>query len=695
VNKYIFFLGLLNILYADFPLNGQSWIFVEGGNPNAFSILEDVNPKRIFWVYFEDDNNVQMKYLNLMDSPYSSVFDMATDIQKEFRYTFSGKKGSPFKNLEGFEIPPIFNWVKSKTIGRTYSCKEAIKKRIDIVGIPDYYDSYRMVGKTNDEDYDETKSIWEIDKETITFSQMPSCELIREGQSPIVRFIEAKVNDGVDFKKDVQYACVDGWCNISEEMQDRRVMEVDKKLYFVMTEAFKEEDIMSVYTENVYTLSERNMETIPMDADVYILHLFPQLTWSPRNSLTGKPLGELYWKNTQEMREARLKALSERVTKLEAGWRSPLMVEEKSAVYSVAFDIGSMEEGKWLYLNDKSVNNRWQSNPAWAYKVGEGNTINGMDVNSIAVLLLKIFSKKESPERYEFYDKIEENCGAFWLEAEKEVADYLWTYEKTISANPNIEYCYGSSSDELAARTDGREERRVAEQEYPCALFWTKVENRNSGGNYCYLDESDENAANEDGREAERREMLPVSTCDLYAGVGMTIAYEKWTLAKNNLGEHLDVSQYLWRGCPDPNFGSLPGIPSYEVCEHVPPAGAPGNCVNLNRNDLRKMLISSYPRCGTAPAMDMCVIADYVLYLTEQYPSLDFSGTLASSAWFKRKVACDDYAHIKKSLEGITDAEKKPFCSSEGLDLHTPTMRWGVNGRNWRPRYRPWQEGWI
>ena len=58
MNKYIFFLGLLNILYPDFPLNGQSWIFVEGGNPNAFSILEDVNPKRIFWVYFEDDNNV-------------------------------------------------------------------------------------------------------------------------------------------------------------------------------------------------------------------------------------------------------------------------------------------------------------------------------------------------------------------------------------------------------------------------------------------------------------------------------------------------------------------------------------------------------------------------------------------------------------------------------------------------------------
>lgn len=615
---------------ADFPLAGKAFFVFEGGNRNSFGLLEDVSPKKAFFVRFNSSDNATIRWANLDGKYFNNTLDIATEIQRQFssnKWTNAGR-GSLVNDLN-----VAWSWEENLTLNAKWSCKDALMRMNKVAG-DNYYESYTMTGRVTGVEKSVSGSVGALSSEQTVFDDRPECWLQRKKESALYWYYlenPALKANGLEGNS----ACSQGWCGLRGEVSYRRAN--FKMLNAEVYDSLECRRLPEACTSRLYYDDQEAIHFNP-PSGLYIVHLFPQVVWRPRNVMSGGLHYGVDPVSTAAMRAERKAALDPNATDdpITAGWRSPLVDEALSTTTSFQFRIDEILSTNDVQLRDPSTKPKWTHNPSLAvYYAGQGDDFS---TGTIAKALVVAFSYGKT--RYQFMRNIDANCGADWSTVEKTVATTMYGTSPVMESRVNelIPYCYASQLDEANALFDGREKLRKARDSRPCVLF-------------------------SDAKPA-------------------TNLVKRWKLKTDpRTGKGYDVSDFIWKGCPD-------GATAFWTSElHIvfgggaPPAGGVSIGGNkylvptmLNRNQLMDALAQPYERCNPVIVANACRAYDWTYNYAVANPSVDWSGEIRDFADRRRRTACPDVSILKAQLASIANPKLRPRAS----DCQADPFSWSV-----------------
>lgn len=615
---------------ATFPLGGKAYFVFEGGNKNAFGLMEDVSPKKAFFIRFNSADNATIRWANLDGMYFNNTLDIATEIQRQFasnKWSNAGR-GSLFNDAN-----VAWSWEENLTLNAKWSCKDALIRANKIAG-DNFYESYGMTGRVIGEEKTVTGATGALSAEETVFDDRPECWLERKSESALYWYYAenplARPN-GLEGNS----SCSRGWCGLRGEISYTR-----RNFKFLNGEVYDSLGCRRTPESCTSRLYYDDQEAIHFNppSGLFIVHLFPQVVWRPRNVMSGGLHYGIDPVSTATMRAERKAALDRNATDdpITAGWRTPLIDEARSTTASFQFRVDEILASNDIQLRDPSTKPKWRHDPPLAvYYAGQGDDF---ATSTISKALLAAFSYGKS--RHRFLRSIEANCGADWATVEKNVSTTMYGTTPVTEERVNelIPYCYASKEDEANAIFDGREKLRKARDSRPCVLF-----------------------------------TAPKAATNLV---------KRWKLKKDPLtGSTYDVSDFLWKGCPDGPTAYWNGYLWIRFGSATPPPGAVsigGNKyvvpTQMNRNQMMDVLAQPYERCSPAVVANACRTYDWIYNYTAGTPSVDWTGEIRDYAHRRRLTACPDVAILVAQLASIKDPKLRPRAS----DCQSDPFHWSV-----------------
>lgn len=593
--------------FADtgFPLVGRSFMFFEGGSKTSFALLEDVAPKKAIFVQFLSTESANIYWANLEGMYFNNTIDIATEITKQFssNVIYGARRGSLMNDANVF-----WNWEENSAINAKWSCKDALQTKVNATG--NMYATYNMVGRINGEEKTISGPIGALSAEKATFDDRPDCWLQRVGVSAEERW---RALNGGAFSADYflkSSTCSGGWCSLNGTIPgwDQEIKSLNTEVYDSVG-CFR--NATSCVSRSMY--DNDDAKKITSSSGLYIIHLFPEVLWRPRNILSGGVYAGIAPVNTAAMRIERKASLqSGGDDPVTAGWRSPLVDEKLSTLISLQLRASELMKDGNVLLRDPSSKPKWTHVPLLG--IGYGSTDpTQLSAYTVADMLVKAFSYGK-PMRYKFLSSVGANCGLDWADVEKRISTTIYGNAPVSESRVNqlVPYCYTSTDDEAKAMTDGREKVRLAKNSRPCVLF---------------------------------------------SGTPVTNAVKRWKLKIDPLtNKTYDVSNFIWRGCPDgPTRFWIGTVKIHRVW----PRSYSEEIINyLNRNQILDELATPFERCNPGVVANACRVYDWVYNYTKLNPSVDWSGQIMNYADKRRKTACPDVKILQNQLANI--AKKNP-----------------------------------
>lgn len=596
-----------------FPFTGRSFLFLEGGNKGAFSLLEDVSPRKAIYVYFFNENKIDIAWANLDGMYFNNIQAISDEIARQFKTNkILGASRGNLINDPG----AVWSWEENLSITAKWSCRDALilmtKKYHNI------YSKYGMTGRINGIEKTVSSTLESLPYDNTVFDDRPECWLERNGESPYNTLTE-KNNIRVGQETfDKHVACVGGWCSLRSKI-DRIGHEFRAAESEVFDSAYCWRSQYSCTSRQMY--ENENAQMIKDPTGLYIIHLFPQVLWRPRNTLTGGSHRGITPVTTSVMRANRAKALAPSASDdlATAGWRSPMVDDTLSVMISVQARLSELNSEGHLVLEDPNPHPKWTHSPKLA--IGRNSFdrgFSGPGAYELNTMLLKAFSYGK-PTRYNFFRNMANNCGNNWASVETETAKRLYGSEpvREDRTNQYIPYCYVSPAEEFYAMTDGREADRLARNARPCVLFSEK----------------------------------PV-----------TASVRRWKLQTDPLtGKKYDLSDFLWKGCPDAPTNAWIGLTT--------PSGVVETYF-LNRNQIMDELATPYERCSPVAVANACRFYDWVYNYATNVRGIDWTGQIQKMADKRRKTACPDVRILKQQLARIASQNPALLPTKCGTDRY-------------------------
>jgi hypothetical protein len=638
-------------------LRGRTYLFFEGGNERNFSIIGDAPVKTVIRVRFSGEYKMQMHWANLTGTHFNNAYDIAGEVLKQFAME------DHVVNVAGPEhLGPILdnpnakaNWFFNAALETRWSCKEALERLNSLAlasGVS--YTSYTMSGRIRGKDQTIEKSISSLSGEIVDFDERPECYLERFGESPwntAYKILAAQESfTDVELIKERSANCTRGLCAVRGILDER-----NPKHAIYSEETFSEEEARggsrALPTEQIhsrYNYDDQKATKVINSGGVMVLHLFPQVRWAPRNTLTGKPiLNTLFLKSTAEAKALRAAALAPGAGDNPAtmGWRTPMVAEDSSAVLSVLLKVDATNPDirGLLWLQERGVPTpKWSHNPPIAIEVpGQGFP----SQSALAGHILSAFAAKKETTLDQFL-RINQRCGWDWSTIERDAAYTMYgqTPVEEKWASSRIPYCYSSDDQEKAAWLNGEEKERALRDERPCVLRFDK-----------------------DGKPT--------------AGAFMTMT-KRWKLKTDPTTKRpYDAADFIWQGCPDKKtpFWTLgpvaTGDPNEQTIsikvgsrtEYITlPGGRRIEYVVedfqsfvkdfLNKNRLEEFMRQPYHRCNPTHVLNSCRTYTWIYDMFAQGVVYDGTGQLKRTAERKKNASCQDVNALLVQLTQVASS---------------------------------------
>jgi hypothetical protein len=604
-----------------FPKSGQTWLYTQAGNPNIMNILGEIELSKALIVHYSP-SSPEIWWANIGTSMFKSVWEMAEEVHTQLQSLQNHRTNMNEGDL--WQDPVNNGWKKvHEPVGNlVYSCK-SITKQI-ATRAPGLYQSLIQRGTSIEgENIEHTLSMGEVlSTDTNWYEQPPECTLSRLPTTSDPGFKPCTEASDGDAAASCEWSC-------KEDIQGSRWCTSVYTSEYAATPAQQErrKDVCSPDLRVCKrTLDESTFDTKELGDKVWTVYLYPKVVWSPRNVLTGGAI-ELIEHTTSSMLDGRRSALNALSNEngnpsgmgpQEQGMMSPILNDKESTIFTLRFretdifSLGTTIPG-WASLKDHE-NGHWNARPWRAIQLSNGRK-SPAEFTAYELLQWILMASSETNDDFNFFADISNQCGSDWYLEEKYLSDWIVDTRREQLSNPHISYCYADSISELKAITNGSEQRRREEDREPCALY-------TEPGHY---------------------------------------SVDAHYLDFKNL-EDKDVSEMIWKGCPDPyneTVGYIAGMYSKAIKRQYV------NWYRPNRNEIREFLQKPFSRCGIDA---LKLWEDRYTRISDYYRHLDPQlFELASRKIESVEAAAERYAdiQIKRGEQGLPVVMNQPGCMDE------------------------------
>jgi len=368
-------------LCADFPLENQTWVLMNGGNINIVKSMFDFDPLKVIIVMFKKNNLAKVTYANLSNKYFRSTSEAMDFILSEF-----GKN-----RFNVSESEKIYKASYQPFPDDEFSCMEGLRN-LSKTGV---YQKFSVNKKE--------MGISAL-SQTLWFDKEPECFAVRG-------FIH-----GIDTKKT---SCQNGWCanDLAGSTNDPRENDVCNQALGVC--------------QNFAT----NYEKRQSKSMFWNLHVFPRVIWNPRHHITGRIIVEDSYED-YEMDSLRNDAIANKGDELKKKFLNPQFSQDESVIFSAQFGIPEgLSPSQIIELNfdlkGSDEKTSYYHSPTRAYRVSSFSAI-----SEIKKAILLPFADENN---FEWVENLDMNCPG-WQSSDKRIGERAFNIvgDLSVSYGENI-----------------------------------------------------------------------------------------------------------------------------------------------------------------------------------------------------------------------------------------------------------------